>query len=160
MKHSGHRILSILLAFMLAVTIPGDALTGSGASSAARIYAAESDTSADSGTSPDSSRESSDTRREGAGTEAGGGSGKSEGEEASGGESGSESGETEGQEASGSESGSESGENSSSGVETVTNHTHGNIGVTTAQQMIEGFREVSKFCTYDYIVQSALFQGL
>ena len=51
-------------------------------------------------------------------------------------------------------SGSESGENTSSGVETVTNHTHGNIGVTTAQQMIEGFREVSKFCTYDYIVQS------
>lgn len=50
--------------------------------------------------------------------------------------------------------GSEAGENTSSGVETVSNHTHGNIGVTTAQQMIEGFREVSKFCTYDYIVQS------
>ena len=44
--------------------------------------------------------------------------------------------------------------NNSSGSETVINHTHGNIGVTTAQQMIEGFREVSKFCTYDYIVQS------
>lgn len=45
-------------------------------------------------------------------------------------------------------------ENNSRGTETVINHTHGNIGVTTAQQMIEGFREVSKFCTYDYIVQS------
>lgn len=45
-------------------------------------------------------------------------------------------------------------ENNASGSETVINHTHGNIGVTTAQQMIEGFREVSKFCTYDYIVQS------
>lgn len=45
-------------------------------------------------------------------------------------------------------------ENNSKGTETVVNHTHGNIGVTTAQQMIEGFREVSKFCTYDYIVQS------
>ena len=110
MKRSGYRILSILLAFMLAVSLPGNALMGSGISSAARIYAAESDTSADSGTSPDSSRESSDTGREGAGTEAGGGSGKSEGGEASGSESGSESGETEGQEASGSESGSESGE--------------------------------------------------
>lgn len=49
---------------------------------------------------------------------------------------------------------SESVKNNSSGSETVINHTHGNIGVTTAQQMIEGFREVSKFCTYDYIVQS------
>lgn len=49
---------------------------------------------------------------------------------------------------------SETVKNNSSGSETVINHTHGNIGVTTAQQMIEGFREVSKFCTYDYIVQS------
>lgn len=49
---------------------------------------------------------------------------------------------------------SESVKNNSRGTETVINHTHGNIGVTTAQQMIEGFREVSKFCTYDYIVQS------
>lgn len=49
---------------------------------------------------------------------------------------------------------SETVENNSRGTETVINHTHGNIGVTTAQQMIEGFREVSKFCTYDYIVQS------
>lgn len=49
---------------------------------------------------------------------------------------------------------SESVKNNSRGSETVINHTHGNIGVTTAQQMIEGFREVSKFCTYDYIVQS------
>ena len=45
-------------------------------------------------------------------------------------------------------------ENNSKGTEMVVNHTHGNIGVTTAQQMIEGYREVSKFCTYDYIVQS------
>ena len=49
---------------------------------------------------------------------------------------------------------SETSTNTASGVETVVNHSHGNIGVTTAQQMIEGFREVSKFCTYDYIVQS------
>lgn len=49
---------------------------------------------------------------------------------------------------------SESVKNNSRGTETVINHTHGNIGVTTAAQMIEGFREVSKFCTYDYIVQS------
>ena len=49
---------------------------------------------------------------------------------------------------------SESSQNSASGVETVINHSHGNIGVTTAQQMIEGYREVSQFCTYDYIVQS------
>ena len=49
---------------------------------------------------------------------------------------------------------SESSTNSASGVETVVNHSHGNIGVTTAQQMIEGYREVSQFCTYDYIVQS------
>lgn len=49
---------------------------------------------------------------------------------------------------------SETVENNSRGTETVINHAHGNIGVTTAQQMIEGFREVSKFCTYDYIVQS------
>lgn len=48
----------------------------------------------------------------------------------------------------------ESSSTSASGVETVVNHTHGNIGVTTAQQMIEGYREVSKFCVYDYIVQS------
>lgn len=48
----------------------------------------------------------------------------------------------------------ESSSSSTSGVETVVNHTHGNIGVTTAQQMIEGYREVSKFCVYDYILQS------
>ena len=48
----------------------------------------------------------------------------------------------------------ESSSSSTSGVETVVNHTHGNIGVTTAQQMIEGYREVSQFCTYDYILQS------
>ena len=48
----------------------------------------------------------------------------------------------------------ESAENQSAGNEVVSNHVHGNIGVTTAQQMIEGFRQVSEFCTYDYIVQS------
>lgn len=41
-----------------------------------------------------------------------------------------------------------------SGTETVTNHMHGNIGVTTAQQMITGFREVSNFSVYDFIVNS------
>lgn len=41
-----------------------------------------------------------------------------------------------------------------SGTETVTNHMHGNIGVTTAQQMIAGFREISNFSVYDYIVDS------
>lgn len=41
-----------------------------------------------------------------------------------------------------------------SGTETVTNHMHGNIGVTTAQQMISGFREVSNFSIYDFIVNS------
>lgn len=41
-----------------------------------------------------------------------------------------------------------------SGTEIVTNHMHGNIGVTTAQQMIAGFREISNFSVYDYIVNS------
>ena len=55
-----------------------------------------------------------------------------------------------------SESGSDSGESSteSSGSETVSSHMHGNIGVTTAQQMIEGYRAVSDFCTYDFIIKS------
>lgn len=55
-----------------------------------------------------------------------------------------------------SETGRDSGESSSesSGSETVTSHMHGNIGVTTAQQMIEGFRAVSDFCTYDFIIKS------
>ena len=44
--------------------------------------------------------------------------------------------------------------NESSGTETVTTHAHGNIGVTTAAQMIQGYRDISKFCTYDFIVQS------
>lgn len=44
--------------------------------------------------------------------------------------------------------------NSSSGAETVTTHAHGNIGVTTAAQLIQGYRDISNFCTYDYIVQS------
>lgn len=40
------------------------------------------------------------------------------------------------------------------GVETVTNHTHGNIGVTQAADMLARFREVSDFCTIDFIVDS------
>ena len=39
-------------------------------------------------------------------------------------------------------------------VEAVTNHTHGNIGVTQAADMLERYREVSNFCTIDFIVKS------
>lgn len=56
--------------------------------------------------------------------------------------------------ANGTDSGTDSGESHSEGTETTTAHLHGNIGVTTAQQMIAGFREISNFCTYDFIVQS------
>lgn len=49
---------------------------------------------------------------------------------------------------------SDSGQQSDTGSETVTTHLHGNIGVTTAQQMIAGFREISDFSVYDFIVQS------
>lgn len=42
----------------------------------------------------------------------------------------------------------------SSGEEEIHNHVHGNIGVTTAQQMIAGFREISDFSPYDFIVKS------
>lgn len=42
----------------------------------------------------------------------------------------------------------------SHGTETVINHTHGNIGVTTAAQMLQGYREASNFCTLDFIVAS------
>lgn len=45
-------------------------------------------------------------------------------------------------------------ENTSAGTEEITARAHGNIGVTTAQQMIEGFRAVSDFCTYDFIIRS------
>ena len=55
---------------------------------------------------------------------------------------------------SGSDSGTDSGESTSNGTENVSAHMHGNIGVTTAQQMIQGFREISDFCTVDFIVQS------
>ena len=51
-------------------------------------------------------------------------------------------------------SGTSSTESSSSGTEEITSHVHGNIGVTTATKMIEEFRSVSEFCTYDYIVRS------
>lgn len=53
-----------------------------------------------------------------------------------------------------SNSSTEEAEQESSGTETVTTHLHGNIGVTTAQQMIAGFREISDFSVYDFIVQS------
>lgn len=52
------------------------------------------------------------------------------------------------------ESGTNSAESSSSGTEEITSHVHGNIGVTTAQQMIQGFRDITNFCTYDFIIQS------
>lgn len=54
----------------------------------------------------------------------------------------------------GMDSGTSSNESSSNGTETINAHLHGNIGVTTAQQMIAGFREISDFCTVDFIVQS------
>lgn len=53
-----------------------------------------------------------------------------------------------------SSSGTDKAEQTASGTETVTSHLHGNIGVTTAQQMIAGFREISNFSTYNYIVES------
>ena len=53
-----------------------------------------------------------------------------------------------------SSSSTEEAEQESSGTETVTTHLHGNIGVTTAQQMIAGFREISDFSVYNFIVQS------
>lgn len=55
---------------------------------------------------------------------------------------------------SGTDSGTSSNESTSNGTETVNAHLHGNIGVTTAQQMIAGYREISDFCTVDFIVQS------
>lgn len=55
---------------------------------------------------------------------------------------------------SGTDSGTDSAESASNGTESVTAHMHGNIGVTTAQQMIQGYREISDFCTVDFIVQS------
>lgn len=45
-------------------------------------------------------------------------------------------------------------ENESAGNEVVTSHIHGNIGVTQAADMLERYREVIPFCTYDYIVRS------
>lgn len=55
---------------------------------------------------------------------------------------------------SGTDSGTTSNESTSNGTETINAHLHGNIGVTTAQQMIAGYREISDFCTVDFIVQS------
>ena len=48
----------------------------------------------------------------------------------------------------------ETSENESAGNEIVTSHIHGNIGVTQAADMLERYREVIPFCTYDYIVNS------
>lgn len=45
-------------------------------------------------------------------------------------------------------------ENESAGNEVVTSRIHGNIGVTQAADMLERYREVIPFCTYDYIVNS------
>ena len=42
----------------------------------------------------------------------------------------------------------------SSGKEKVISHMHGNIGVTTAAQMIQGYRDISQFSIYDFIVDS------
>lgn len=42
----------------------------------------------------------------------------------------------------------------STGTETVTTHVHGNIGVTTAAQMLAGFREISDFSPYQFIIDS------
>ena len=42
----------------------------------------------------------------------------------------------------------------SQGKETTTTHMHGNIGVTTAAQMIREYRDISNFSPYDFIVQS------
>ena len=48
----------------------------------------------------------------------------------------------------------ETSENESAGNEIVTSHIHGNIGVTQAADMLERYREVIPFCTYNYIVNS------
>lgn len=45
-------------------------------------------------------------------------------------------------------------ENESAGNEVVQSRIHGNIGVTQAADMLERYREVIPFCTYDYIVNS------
>ena len=47
-----------------------------------------------------------------------------------------------------------SGEGSSEGSETVDSHMHGNIGVTTAAQMLEGYRAISNFSVVEFIAQS------
>lgn len=49
---------------------------------------------------------------------------------------------------------SDESENESAGNESFNSHIHGNIGVTQAADMLERYREVSKFCTVDYIVNS------
>lgn len=52
------------------------------------------------------------------------------------------------------ETGSGKREAETGGAETTTSHVHGNIGVTQAADMLERFRDVSQFCTVQYIVDS------
>lgn len=47
-----------------------------------------------------------------------------------------------------------SGDGDTNSTSTRTGRTHGNIGVTTSQQMIEAERKVSEFNIIDYIIQS------
>lgn len=47
-----------------------------------------------------------------------------------------------------------SGDGNTNSTSTRTGRTHGNVGVTTSQQMIEAERKVSEFNIIDYIVQS------
>ena len=53
---------------------------------------------------------------------------------------------------SGTENVSGSGNKSSSDLRRLSSRIHGNIGVTTTQQMLQSEREVAEFCMVDYIV--------
>lgn len=53
---------------------------------------------------------------------------------------------------SGTENVSGSGNKSSTDLRRLSSRVHGNIGVTTTQQMLQSEREVAKFCMVDYIV--------
>lgn len=56
-------------------------------------------------------------------------------------------------ESSGSNSASNSGSNEFANTGTFTTRVHGNVGVTTSQEMIEAQRDVVKFCITSYIVE-------
>lgn len=56
-------------------------------------------------------------------------------------------------ESSGSNNATNSGSNEFENTGTFTTRVHGNIGVTTSQQMIEAQREVVKFCLTGYIIE-------